>query len=331
MAPADRAPEEEDVDGKTMPLLEHLVELRNRLLWAVVFFIVAFFACFHFSEHIYNFLIEPLAKIMERVGGSQRMIYTALTEAFFTYVKVAAFGACVLSFPLFAAQMWMFIAPGLYRNEKRAFLPFLFISPILFVMGAAMVYYLVMPMAWEFLLGFQTTKAETVLPIQLEAKVGEYLGLVMKLILAFGLSFQMPVVLTLMARSGLVRSKSLAGARKYAIVGVFVAAAMITPPDVISQVLLALPMIVLYELSIVAARMVEKSRGEEEDDLDFDDEEDGPGEGGNDPEPPASDESSTTSGVPSTATGTVVSSREDGYEDDGDDGGVSETDWNQTK
>ncbi|MCF8480796.1 MAG: twin-arginine translocase subunit TatC [Rhodospirillum sp.] len=324
MAPADRAPDDEDVDGKTMPLLEHLVELRNRLLWAVVFFLVAFFACFHFSEHIYNFLVQPLAVIMERVGGSQRMIYTALTEAFFTYVKVAAFGACVLSFPLFAAQLWMFIAPGLYRNEKRAFLPFLFISPVLFVMGAAMVYYLVMPMAWEFLLGFQTTKAETVLPIQLEAKVGEYLGLVMKLILAFGFSFQMPVVLTLMARSGLVRAKSLAGARKYAIVGVFVAAAVITPPDVISQVLLALPMLVLYEISIIAARMVEKSRGEEEDeDLDDDADEAGPGEGGTgDDSKPPSAEAIATSDSPV---------KEDGYEDDDGDGGVSETDWNQTK
>jgi sec-independent protein translocase protein TatC len=330
MAPADRAPEDEDVDGKTMPLLEHLVELRNRLLWTVLFFLVAFFACFHFAEHIYNFLVQPLATIMERVGGSQRMIYTALTEAFFTYVKVAAFGACIISFPLFASQMWMFIAPGLYRNEKKAFLPFLFVSPLLFVAGAAMVYYLVMPMAWEFLLGFQTTKGETVLPIQLEAKVGEYLGLVMKLILAFGFSFQMPVVLTLMARSGMVGSKSLAAARKYAVVAVFVAAAVITPPDVISQVLLALPMILLYEISIIAARLVEKKRGDGEgDDLDDEEEEEDGVDGGSE-----GDETRSAAVVASSsaaAPGTVAPAERDGYEDDEGDGAVSETDWTQSK
>ncbi len=352
MAAGTDPQQEEDLDDKKMPLLEHLVELRTRLLWTVLVFIVAFFVCFAVHREIYNFLIEPLAQIMDRVGGSKRMIYTALTEAFFTYVKVAAFAAIIVTFPVFATQLWMFVAPGLYKNEKKAFLPFLVISPILFVIGGAMVYYLVMPMAWEFLLGFQTTRAETVLPIELEAKVGEYLGLVMKLILAFGFSFQMPVALTLMARVGLVRSTSLAKARKYAVVGVFVMAAVITPPDVISQLLLALPMLVLYEISIIAARSVEKSRGDDDDD-DLDDDDDDPPPGGSGGSGGGSGGSGGTSApageaaAPAIAAATAAvaadsatgadtdssetdSEEEDGDDDgnDGDDDAVEETDWN---
>lgn len=249
---------------KEMPLVEHLVELRTRLLWSAVVFIAAFFLCFAFAQQIYDFLVQPLAAAMEKRGGSQRMIYTALTEAFFTYVKVGAFGAALVSFPLVATQVWMFVAPGLYRHEKRAFLPFLILSPLLFVLGGAMVYYVVMPMAWEFLLGFQTTRAQTVLPIQLEAKVGEYLGLVMRLILAFGFCFQMPIILTLLARIGVVSAASLAKGRKYAIVFIFIIAAVVTPPDIISQVLLAIPMIGLYEISVWAAKAAEKARQKKE-------------------------------------------------------------------
>ncbi|WP_299442878.1 twin-arginine translocase subunit TatC [uncultured Rhodospira sp.] len=275
----------DDPDDNKMSLVEHLTELRTRLLWSAVAFVVAFFLCYGLAQHIYNFLMQPLASIMQEVGGSQRMIYTALTEAFFTYVAVAAFGAIVLTFPMIATQVWLFIAPGLYKHEKKALLPFLFASPVLFLTGAALVYYLVMPLAWRFLLGFQTSGAETVLPIELEAKVGEYLGLVMRLILAFGFCFQMPVALTLMARVGIVSSKTLAGVRKYAIVAVFVLAAIVTPPDIISQVGLALPLILLYEASIWSCRYVERRRGDvDEDDawLDDDDDED---EGDRDEQP----------------------------------------------
>jgi sec-independent protein translocase protein TatC len=258
-------PKDDDITDKKMPLLDHLVELRGRLLKSIIAFLIAFGICFHFAEPIFGFMVEPLARIMHQIGGSQRMIYTALTEAFFTYVKVGMFGALMLSFPIFATQLWLFVAPGLYKKEKRAFLPFLVASPILFVMGCALVYYVIIPLAWTFLLGFQTTSAETVLPIQLEAKVGEYLDLMMKLVFAFGLCFQLPVLLVLLVRVGLLRSESLVSKRRYAIVGTFIMAAVLTPPDVISQVALAVPILVLYELSIFAAKLVERSRKREQE------------------------------------------------------------------
>ena len=252
----------ENPDSHTMPLLEHLIELRARLLWAAITFLIAFAISFYWAQPIYDFLVRPLAKIMQEVGCTQRMIYTALTEAFFTQIKVGFFAAAFLSFPLVASQIWLFIAPGLYKHEKGAFAPFLIASPVLFLAGASFVYYFIMPMAWRFLLQFQTGADESVLPIELEARVGEYLVLVMRLIFAFGVSFQLPVLLVLLARVGIVSSSGLAERRKYAIVGVFVFAAIVTPPDVISQIGLAIPMMFLYEVSIYACKIVERKREE---------------------------------------------------------------------
>jgi sec-independent protein translocase protein TatC len=260
---ADETVADEKVEQDRMPLLDHLVELRRRLLYCAVGLVVLFFICYGFAEDIYGFLVRPLAAILEEQGGDRRMIYTALYEAFFTYIKVAFFAALFLGFPLIAAQVWMFVAPGLYRDEKKAFLPFLIATPILFFLGGALVYYLIFPLAWKFFLSFEVTGDSGALPIQLEAKVGEYLSLVMRLIFAFGLCFELPVLMTLLGRVGLITSEGMKKNRKYAIVLAFVAAAVLTPPDVISQIGLAIPTILLYEISILCVRFVEKKRGDE--------------------------------------------------------------------
>lgn len=260
---------------KAMPLLDHLIELRSRLLHSFIAIVVLFFVSYYFAPELYDFLVAPLADVLEEMGGQRRLIFTALHEAFFTYIKVAFFAALFLSFPFIAIQVWMFIAPGLYKKEKRSFAPFLIATPILFFAGGALVYYFIFPLAWKFFLSFESVGGAGALPIQLEAKVDQYLSLVMRLIFAFGLCFELPVVLTLLARVGMVSSKGLAEKRKYAIVMAFVAAAILTPPDVISQIGLALPTMVLYEISIVCVKIVEKGRGdvEEEDDEDEDDDE----------------------------------------------------------
>ena len=248
---------DDPIHDKPMPLLDHLVELRRRLMWSIAAFLVCFVVCYHFSAQIYGFLAQPLVDILEKQSGTpRRLIFTQLYEVFFTYLRVAFFGAAFVSFPVIASQVWLFVAPGLYRSEKRAFFPFMAATPVLFVLGAALAYYFVFPFAWRFFISFENPPGSSV-PIQLEAKVSEYLDLVMKLIFAFGITFELPVLLTLLAKVGIVSSAGLRKFRRYAYVGMFVVAAILAPPDVITQTGLAIPLIALYEISIIAAKMVE--------------------------------------------------------------------------
>ena len=236
----------------------HFIELRSRLLNSLIFIFIIFIISYIFADHIYAFLVEPYAKVVKEDDTSRRLIFTALHETFITYIKVAFFAAIFLGSPILLIQIYKFIAPGLYKNEKKALLPYLISTPILFLLGGCLVYYLVMPLAIKFFLSFETLGSTTSLPIQLEAKVNEYLSLIMRLIFAFGISFQLPILLNLLARIGVVNSNYLKTRRRYIIVIIFAIAAILTPPDPITQVGLAIPLLLLYELSILTVRITEK-------------------------------------------------------------------------
>ena len=238
--------------------VSHLIELRQRLINSIIFLSILFVICYYFSDHIYGFLVDPYAQAVKNDDIERRLIFTALQETFLTYLKVSFFAAFFITSPFILIQIWKFIAPGLYEHEKSAITPYLIVTPILFLLGGMLVYYLKMPLAIKFFLSFESSGLNTNLPIQLEAKVNEYLSLVMKLIFAFGLSFQLPVVLSLLARIGVVDSKFLKERRKYVVVIIFAAAAILTPPDPVTQIGLAIPLLILYELSILSVKIIEK-------------------------------------------------------------------------
>ncbi len=238
----------------------HFVELRTRLLHSLIFIFIVFIISYIFAEEIYNFLVDPYAYAVKDEPTSRRLIFTALHETFITYIKVAFFSAIFLGSPVLLIQIYKFIAPGLYKNEKKAILPYLISTPILFLLGGFLVYYLVMPLAIKFFLSFETLGSNTTLPIQLEAKVNEYLSLIMRLIFAFGISFQLPILLNLLARIGIVNSEYLKSRRRYVIVIIFAFAAILTPPDPITQVGLAIPLLLLYEVSIFTVKFIEKKK-----------------------------------------------------------------------
>ena len=254
----------EDLTDGQMSLMDHLTELRSRLLISIVVFVILFLLCLvkigdpssSIADQVYLFLQKPLADLLSERGG--RMIFTGLHEGFFTQIKVAFFTSISISLPIILMQVWKFVAPGLYKNERNAMLPFMIATPFLFILGAAMVYYMVIPLAWQFFLSFEINPGQGALPIEVEPRISEYLSLVMRLMFAFGLSFELPVILLLLVKSGFVTPEGLASKRRYAILTSFVAAAILTPPDVISQVMLATPIIILYEISIIAARIMYK-------------------------------------------------------------------------
>jgi len=238
----------------------HLTELRSRLVKSIIYLSFFFVICYFFAENIYGFLVEPYAEAVKDDEVNRRLIFTALHETFITYLKVAFFAAMFISSPIILTQIWKFIAPGLYKNEKRALLPYLIATPTLFLLGGMLVYYLVMPLMIKFFLSFETSAQINSLAIQLEPKVNEYLSLIMRLIFAFGISFQLPVLLSLLARVGFVDSEYLKKRRKYVIIIIFVVAAILTPPDPITQIGLGIPLLILYELSILSVKIMEKKK-----------------------------------------------------------------------
>lgn len=243
------------IEDKTQALSEHFGELKKRLFYVLFFFFLSFGICYYFIEDIYNFLLIPLNNSWD--NADKKLIYTDLTEIFFSYLKLAYYGAIFLTIPFFACQVYIFIAPGLYKKERKAIFPFLISSPILFFLGAVFVYYFIFPLAWKFFLSFEANY-QNILPIRLEAKVSEYLNIVINLIIAFGVAFQLPIILVLLAKIGLINVEQLKKKRKFAIVFIFILAAILTPPDVISQIGLAIMMLLLYELSIIIVKKVSR-------------------------------------------------------------------------
>ena len=268
----------DDIDDSSAPLIEHLAELRTRLIWSALAFIVAMVICYAVWQPIYNFLTQPICYALNERGQSCQLQIIKLQEGFFTAINISFFGGFVLSFPVIGYQLWRFVAPGLYRSEKAAFMPFLLASPIMFLIGAAFAYYVILPMAYDFFLSFQqapvvatsdeVTTTGNVVGIAFQGSMQEYLGLTQKFLLAFGLSFQLPVALTLMGKAGLVSSEGLASVRRYAIVVILIMAAIVTPPDVISQSVLFAVVYGLYEISIQLVARIERRRAREEKEAD---------------------------------------------------------------
>jgi sec-independent protein translocase protein TatC len=249
-----------DEKSKQGSFVDHLTELRSRLVKSFIYLFICFIISYFFSENIYSFLVEPYAEAVKNDDINRRLIFTALHETFITYLKVAFFTAIFVASPIILTQIWKFIAPGLYKDEKKTLLPYLIATPVLFLLGGMLVYYLVMPLAIKFFLSFETSSQITSLPIQLEAKVNEYLSLIMRLIFAFGISFQLPVLLSLLARVGFIDSEYLKKRRKYVVVIIFAVAAILTPPDPITQIGLGIPLLILYELSILSVKLIEKKK-----------------------------------------------------------------------
>jgi len=249
-----------DYKMKETGLISHLNELRSRLIKSVLFLLIFFVISYTFADNIYNFLVQPYAEAVKDDNSNRRLIFTALHETFITYLKLSFFTAFFFSSPLILIQIWKFVAPGLYKDEKKALMPYLVATPILFFLGGMLVYYLIMPLAIKFFLSFETSDAINVIPIQLEPKVNEYLSLIMRLIFAFGISFQLPVLLSLLARVGFIDSHYLRKRRKYVVVIIFALAALLTPPDPITQIGLGIPLLILYELSILSVSLIEKRK-----------------------------------------------------------------------
>jgi len=261
--------EGDEIESSSAPLIEHLSELRSRLIWSLLAFVICMILVFPFSSHVFNFLAGPIVELLSNQERPAELIFTGMQQGFMVNVKISLFGGFIISFPFIGFQLWKFVAPGLYKQEKMAFLPFLMASPILFIMGSSFAYYIVLPLAFDFFLGFQnSTEMNDLVGISYLGTINEYLSLTMKFILAFGICFQLPVLLTLLGKTGLVSSEFLSSFRKYAMITILIVSALVTPPDVITQLILFFVVYSLYEVSILLVKLVEKKRDKKFEDLD---------------------------------------------------------------